>query len=446
MGKRVVFIALLLLTLATHAMGAGKRFTLVIDAGHGGRDAGCVGSMSKEKNLTLKMALAFGKYVERNCPDVKVVYTRKTDVFLELWQRAEIANKNKADLFLSIHINALPGKKIARGFQTYTLGRGRVSGSNKGITENLDVAKRENAVIVMEKDYQQHYAGFDPNSPESNIMFEFIQDTYRERSVEMAKLMQRYVCAATGRQNGGAHQDNLAVLRLTSMPGCLLELGFISTPDEERFMNSAEAPEKYTRGIYNAFIAYKKKYFGGTTVPFEETADQETVIPSVVPEEYKEKAAQKAESKAAPSKTVRQTEQPKAQMAAEQPKAEQAREQKAEPEVAKQEPEQATKEKSSGAESNANDGRPVFKVQILASSQLLKSGSSQLKGTADVDHYQEGGLYKYTVGASVNYNEIYQLRKTLLEKFPEAFIIAFKNGEKIDVREGIREYRAHKNQ
>ena len=180
MGKRIIFIVVIWMALATLALGANKRFTLVIDAGHGGRDAGCVGAISKEKNLTLKMALAFGKYVERNCPDVKVIYTRKTDVFLELWQRAEIANKNKADLFLSIHINALPGKKIGHGVQTYTLGRGRVSGSNKGISENLDVAKRENAVIVMEKDYQQHYAGFDPNSPESSIMFEFIQDTYRE--------------------------------------------------------------------------------------------------------------------------------------------------------------------------------------------------------------------------------------------------------------------------
>ena len=440
MGKRIIFIVVIWMALATLAMGANKRFTLVIDAGHGGRDAGCVGAISKEKNLTLKMALAFGKYVERNCPDVKVIYTRKTDVFLELWQRAEIANKNKADLFLSIHINALPGKKIGHGVQTYTLGRGRVSGSNKGISENLDVAKRENAVIVMEKDYQQHYAGFDPNSPESSIMFEFIQDTYRERSVELAKLMQRYVCAATGRQNGGAHQDNLAVLRLTSMPGCLLELGFISTPDEERFMNSAEAPDKYTRGIYNAFVAYKKKYFGGAAVPFEETTEQKVNIPSVVPEEYKEKAEQKTAQKKAESRpaTVK-TEKP-----AEQSKEEPA----AKAETAKEEPSAAEKANQRQAEKvndAAESGVPVFKVQILASSRVLKEGSAQLKGLTGVDSYQEGGMYKYTVGSSANYNEIYQLRKTLLEKFPEAFIIAFKNGAKIDVREGIREYRANKN-
>ena len=219
MGKKILLWVMILLSLTLYAEAAGKKFVVVIDAGHGGKDTGCVGKISKEKDLTLKMALALGRFLERNCSDVKVIYTRKTDVFLELWQRAEIANRNKADLFISVHINALPGGKIARGFQTYTLGRGRNSGK-KGIMENLEVAKRENAVIVMEKDYKQHYAGFDPNSPESNIMFEFIQDTYMERSVELAKLMQRNMCAATGRANGGAHQDNLAVLRLSSMPGC----------------------------------------------------------------------------------------------------------------------------------------------------------------------------------------------------------------------------------
>ena len=209
-------------------MAANKRFTLVIDAGHGGKDAGACGKTSKEKNLTLKYALAFGKIVERNCPDVKVVYTRKTDTFLELWQRAEIANKNKANLFVSVHINALEGGKVARGIQTYTLGKGETTGK-KGIQENLEVAKRENSVIFLESNYKKTYQGFDPNSPESSIMFEFIQDKNMEQSVELARYMQKNLCAATGRLNKGAHQNNLAVLRLTSMPGCLLELGYIST-------------------------------------------------------------------------------------------------------------------------------------------------------------------------------------------------------------------------
>ena len=266
--SKSILLLILAIFLPLSAMEA-KKFVLVIDAGHGGKDAGCVGKISKaeEKNLALKYALAFGKSVERNCPDVKVVYTRTTDRFLELWQRAEIANKNKADLFLSFHINSVANGKSVRGYQTYTLGQSKTTGSKAGIKQNLEVAKRENAVISMEKDYKQHYQGFDPNSPESNILFEFIQDANMERSVELSKLMQRHVCAATGRADKGAHQNNLAVLRLTSMPGCLLELGFISNPDEERFLNAESSVALYTRGILKAFIAYKNKYFDGLNVP-----------------------------------------------------------------------------------------------------------------------------------------------------------------------------------
>ena len=264
---KAVLLLILAIFLSLSASAADK-FVLVIDPGHGGRDAGCVGKISKEKNLALKYALAFGKVVERNCPDVKVVYTRKTDRFLELWQRAEIANKNKADLFLSFHINSVGSSKSVRGYQTYTLGRSMTTGSKAGIKENLEVAKRENSVITREKDYQQHYQGFDPNSPESNILFEFIQDANMERSVELSKLMQKYVCAATGRADKGAHQNNLAVLRLTSMPGCLLELGFISNPDEEKFLNAESSVALYSRGILRAFIAYKNTYFDGLNVPY----------------------------------------------------------------------------------------------------------------------------------------------------------------------------------
>ena len=206
--KRIAFIMIAVFAFATVSLSADRNFVLVIDAGHGGHDHGAPGAISKEKNLTLRIALAFGKMVERHCPDVKVIYTRTTDRFLELWQRAEIANKNKADLFISVHINALAGGRIARGFQTYTLGQGR---SGVGIIKNLDVAKRENSVILLEKDYKQTYQGFD-NSAESNIMFEFMQDQNMERSVDLAKMMQRNVCAATGRQDMGAHQDRMCLV------------------------------------------------------------------------------------------------------------------------------------------------------------------------------------------------------------------------------------------
>ena len=269
MYKKILFIFITLLFCVASADAQNKRFTLVIDAGHGGGDTGAIGvAKTREKDLTLKFALAFGKLVEKNCPDVKVIYTRKTDKFVELYRRAEIANNNKADLFISVHINALPKGHIARGFQTYTLGRSRRTGKKTGVLENLEVAKRENAVIFQEQNYKQNYRGFDLNSPESNILFEFIQDTNMENSAELAKYMQRYVCQATGRADMGAHQDNLAVLRLTSMPGCLIELGFISTADEERYMNSSTATEQYARGIYNAFAAYKKRHGGSITVPY----------------------------------------------------------------------------------------------------------------------------------------------------------------------------------
>lgn len=261
-------LCVLLLGGAMIAQAAGKNsFTLVIDAGHGGHDTGAVGAVSKEKNLTLKFALAFGRMVEQNCPDVKVVYTRKTDKFVELYRRAEIANQAKADLFISVHINALPKGRVARGFQTYTLGSSKRTGKQTGVLQNLEVAKRENSVIFMEKDYQQTYHGYDPNSPESDIMFEFIQDKNMENSVELAKYMQRYVCQATGRQDMGAQQDNLAVLRLSSMPGALLELGFISTRDEEEFMNSARAETLYATGMFNAFLNYRKRHGGNITIP-----------------------------------------------------------------------------------------------------------------------------------------------------------------------------------
>ncbi len=250
MAKKILLSIILIITFVSAAAGANRKFTLCIDPGHGGKDTGAPGSFSKEKNINLNVALAFGRYVERNCPDVTVVYTRKTDVFIPLYERAEIANRKKANLFISVHTNALQGNHTMRGFETYTLGDGRSHAKKT----NLEVAKRENSVILLEKDYEQHYVGFDPNSPESNIMFEFIQDRNLTKSIELAKMLQRHVCKVANRPNKGVHQQNLAVLRLTSMPACLIELGYISTPDEERMLNDKNQIDKIARGIYNAFV------------------------------------------------------------------------------------------------------------------------------------------------------------------------------------------------
>lgn len=395
--------------------GADRKFVLVIDAGHGGRDAGALGKYSKEKNINLNVALAFGKYVERNNPDVKVVYTRKTDVFVPLYERAEIANRNKADLFISIHTNALERGRIARGFETYTLGDGR---SNATKT-NLEVAKRENSVILLEENYEQHYVGYDPNSPESNIMFEFVQDRNLTKSIEFAKMLQKNVCRAASRPDKGVHQSNLAVLRLTSMPACLVELGFITTADEEALLNDRNRLDQMAVGIYNAFVEYKNKNYNGISVPYRtdspmlpETPAQEPANTSETQEDAS--ARQQPEQRTVAETTPQQQEQ---QPVAPQP-----------------EPQPAA----------SADGRPVFKIQILVSSLNLKDGDAHLKGLTGCERYEENGMQKYTYGASENYNEIYRLRKQILDKFPEAFIIAFKDGRKTDVNQAIKEFKRNR--
>lgn len=395
--------------------GADRKFVLVIDAGHGGRDAGALGKYSKEKNINLNVALAFGKYVERNNPDVKVVYTRKTDVFVPLYERAEIANRNKADLFISIHTNALERGRIARGFETYTLGDGR---SNATKT-NLEVAKRENSVILLEENYEQHYVGYDPNSPESNIMFEFVQDRNLTKSIEFAKMLQKNVCRAASRPDKGVHQSNLAVLRLTSMPACLVELGFITTADEEALLNDRNRLDQMAVGIYNAFVEYKNKNYNGISVPYRadspmlpETPAQEPANTSETQEDAS--ARQQPEQRTVAETTPQQQEQ---QTVAPQP-----------------EPQPAA----------SADGRPVFKIQILVSSLNLKDGDAHLKGLTGCERYEENGMQKYTYGASENYNEIYRLRKQILDKFPEAFIIAFKDGRKTDVNQAIKEFKRNR--
>lgn len=421
MSKKIIFILLTFASFAIAASGAAKRFTLVIDAGHGGHDAGAKGAFSYEKNINLNVALAFGRYVENNCPDVNVIYTRKTDVFVPLHKRASIANKNKADVFISIHTNALPKGHIARGLETYTMGMRRSD-------EKLSAAMRENSVIMIEKDYKEHYEGYDPNSPESTIMFEFMHDKNMSRSVELAKYVQNSVCSIANRPDKGVKQDVFLVLRETSMPACLIELGFITTPDEETFLNNKSNVDKLARGIYEAFAKYKEKYDKEITVPYGPQKESEVDIPTIVPDEKiqakpKKRADEKSEKKTVETTTKTETEQEKKDE--------------------RQEERQETA-KDNDDDKAETDSRPIFKVQILASSRSLRPTSSHFKGLEGIESYTENNLIKYTYGASTDYNEIYRLRKSILDKFPEAFIIAFKNGEKIDVRQAIREFKSNK--
>ena len=401
--KKVTLVLVAFLMLALDAFCANNRFTLVIDAGHGGHDVGALGAMSKEKDINLSVALRFGEYVERNMPDVRVIYTRKTDVFIPLKQRATIANRANADLFISVHTNALPAGKIARGFETYTLGMHRAK-------DNLDVAMRENSVISMEKGYQQTYQGFDPNSSESYIIFEFIQGKNMERSVELARMIQRKVCNDANRPDKGVHQAGFLVLRETSMPSCLIELGFITTPDEETLLNTDSRVDDIARAIYEAFAQYKNKYDKRVSVPYRTDTTDPVEVPTIVPDTYRETKPQRQQSQQTTVSRQQIVRQPVVQ--------------RVESEVI-----------------NA----PIFKVQILTSSRMLSEGDARFKGETEYDSYQENGMVKYTIGSSTNYNEIYRLRKRLLGKFPEAFIIAFKDARKYDVNQAIREFLKNKN-
>ena len=462
MGKRVTAF-LCFLTIAAAALAAADgRFTLVIDAGHGGHDAGASGRFSKEKNINLNVALAVGKYVERNLPTVKVVYTRKSDVFVPLHERADIANKAKADLFISIHTNAMPSRRIARGIETYTLGMHRAA-------DNLDVAKRENSVILFESDYKQHYEGFDPNSSESYILFEFIQDRNMAKSVELARFVQKRACAATGRQNKGVKQAGFLVLRETSMPSCLVELGFITTSDEEQYLNSKKGIDALARGIYLAFADYMRKYDNKTAAPTSKAkADDDKKTDE--PEEEKpsrrerrkaerearkkreeaEKAAEEAKKEAKESGTDVASELRQARLGASGNAKASAMATPTKPVVVV--PEWKATEPKAPAEAKGDTATAtpakshaiVFKVQLLASSRSLPATSAQFKGVEGVECYSDGGLYKYTSGASADYDEISRLRRTLAEKFPQAFIVAFKDGQRIDTAEALRQAKANK--
>lgn len=411
MCKKITLLLALMCMLVVTAFAANKRFTLVIDPGHGGHDAGARGAISMEKNINLTVALRFGKYVEQNMPEVRVIYTRKQDVFIPLHERANIANRANADLFISVHTNALPAGKVARGFETYTLGMHRAK-------DNLDVAMRENSVISMEKGFEQTYEGFDPKSSESYIIFEFIQGKNMERSVELARMIQRSVCDGGCRPDKGVHQAGFLVLRETSMPSCLIELGFITTPDEERLLNDNAKVDDIAKGIYEAFAKYKNKYDRSVSVPYRAANRQESTLPKIVPDSYKEEAENRRVKKQEP---VGRTRAPKTDDS----------DRKADT-VASQ-------------SRNAPKDALVFKLQIFVGNRNLRKGDAHFKGETEFDSFQEGNLVKYTLGASTNYNEIYRLRKEKMEKFPEAFIIAFKNGEKYDVNQAIREFKQNRN-
>lgn len=362
---------------------AENSFIVVIDAGHGGHDPGAIGKRGKEKNINLSVALKLGRLIKQNCPDTKVIYTREKDIFVPLHRRAEIANDAKADLFISIHTNSLAARNSkVRGTETYTLGLHRTQ-------ENLEVAKKENAVILIEDDYKQQYAGFNPNSSESYIIFEFLQDKNMAQSVSFATAVQRQFRNAN-RTDKGVHQAGFLVLRATSMPSVLIELGYITNPSEESFLLSEQGSATLARSIYQAFLTYKS----GKTPGNHPTVTESAAMPIEASSEFSQTRALSKEQNLQKDVTA------------------------------------------------TSSGKPVFKIQILTSDRQLPAKSRQFKGLTPVDSYKENGIIKYTYGEDTNYNKILRLKRNKIDsKFKDAFIIAFKDGVKMNINQAIREFK-----
>jgi N-acetylmuramoyl-L-alanine amidase len=366
--RRYTYIAIAFI-LNLSNIQAQKSFTVVIDPGHGGKDPGCVGSISKEKAINLAVAMRLGSLIEQNHRDVQIIYTRKTDVFIPLDERANIANRYKADLFISIHANSVK-RGNASGTETYTLG---LANSD----ENLEVAMRENSVILMEDDYLRKYEGFDPKSSESYIIFEFIQNKHMNQSISFASDIQKSFVKSK-RYNRGVRQAGLLVLRKTSMPSVLIELGFISNRAEERFMASIDGQITLAQAIYRAFDNYKKDYdrkLGNIIEKRVITAPQEF---------YADNSLSYAEN-----------------------------------------------EKENTKKTNNRTDDIIYKVQILTSGNKLSVNDRRFKGYDGISFYIEKGIYKYTYGATPDYNQILGMHKKAIKDFKGAFIIKMKNGKRI---------------
>ena len=357
----IIYISALFFTVSASAMSDDGQFVVVLDAGHGGKDPGAIGSSSsnREKDINLGIALEVGRLLKANCPDVKLIYTRSTDVFIELGRRAEIANKAKADLFVSIHTNALPkNARKASGVQSYTL-------TLRTASTNLEVEKRENSVIALEGEAAKKY-NYNP-SPESNIMFELMQDHDMKESVNFAKMVQSEMVHTAGRNDMGVLQANLAVLRLTYMPSVLLEVGYISTPSEEQFLMSTAGRQTMAKSIYNAIAKYKTQKTG------------------------KESRLEKPSATPVQQTTTTTT--------------------------------NDTPTTSSPATTNG-EKHTVYKIQVLAGSVKLKSNDKQFKGLK-CEMHEKGGRYTYTYDSAKTMDEAKKLRQSILDKFPQAFIVTF---------------------
>lgn len=335
---------------------------VVLDAGHGGRDSGALGRKSKEKDITLAVALKVGEYINQYLPDVEVIYTRDKDVFVGLDERSNIANEAGADLFISIHCNANPSS-TPYGTETYVMGLHKSK-------DNLDVAMRENAVITYEDDYSSKYEGYDPKSSESFIIFSLMQNHYMEQSLNLASLTQNEFKERARRHDRGVKQAGFIVLFKTSMPSVLVELGFLSNQKEEEYLLTSSGQSYLASAIFRAFRAYKEQIETKSSIAAEHSFD------------YSQSA-----------------------------------------------------DISEGiVNKKANFGAGViYKVQLASSGKQIATNDAFFKNIDGVEEYSVKDTYKYLVGTRKTYHEIAQFCEEVREIFPDAFVVAFNNGEQISL-------------
>lgn len=393
------FIALFLLCSTLMNVNAqSNKFKVVLDAGHGGKDFGAVYNGHVEKNIALGVVLKVQKYLEKY-PSVNAVLTRNSDFFVELDERANIANREDANIFISVHCNANPSP-AGEGFETYVMGVARNA-------SNLEVAKKENGVITLEKDYKQNYEGYNPNSPESFIGIMMQQEEYIENSIALASKIQDNFNANGTRKNRGVRQAGFLVLRKIAMPRILIEMGFISNPAEGNYLDSEQGQQEVSESIAKAILSYKKEYFDGGNN-------------DIVVEKPKAKNLKAVDSPSVKKETIVKVSEDK---------------------KVKETKKQAEKEnvKVQAEPIKTENESVVFKIQISAGNKKLELKPKNFKGLDNISMEVDGNLYKYMYGETGDYDEAKKNLKTAKSKgYGSAYIVAIRNGEKISLKEATR--------
>lgn len=418
--------------LQAQAVPAENEWVVVIDAGHGGRDPGAVGSKAREKDINLTVALKTGKYIRDNLKDVKVIYTREDDTYPGLAERAEVANRNKADLFISIHSNALTDKRLY-GAETYVLGQTMDEA-------NLQVAMKENSVITFEKDYQTKYEGFDPNSVESYIIFSLMQNTYLRQSTEFATLIQDQFRERVGRKDRGVRQAGFVVLWRTTMPSVLVELGYITNPEEEKFLMSEQGQDYLASAIYRAFRDYKQTIDNRsgirngngvvhTEVSTPVSSDTAVAHSAEQPESLNGSTAGSSGGGNKPAAVSREVVPLQAEQAAV-PSAGKTADPPADVPV-------SGIAVSTTAKPGEAEEEIIFMVQVAAMPKNRELNPGILKGLEPLSKIEDGERIKYASGKFVLYDDALRHRRKLTGRFPDAFVIAVRNGRIMPLREAI---------